>query len=67
VIPDLTLSSTTSETFSVEKRMVRGELERVMYFASLSMNPYDTEKIFEEICAHYEFNIYTIFQELKNS
>ena len=67
VIPDLTLSSTTSETFSVEKRMVRGELERVMYFASLSMNPYDTEEIFEEICGHYGLNIYTIFQELKNS
>jgi len=67
VIPDLTLSTKASETYSVERSMVQKELERVMYFASLSMNPYDTEAVFEEICKHYDLSIYTIHQQLKDS
>lgn len=67
VIPDLTLSNKNSETFNVERKMVQKELERVMYFASLSLNLYETETVFKEICDHYELNIYTIYQELKNT
>lgn len=66
VIPDIT-TSTTSDTFKVERSLVKKELERVMYFASLSMNPYETEEEFKEICEHYDLNIYTIFEELKAS
>jgi superfamily II DNA or RNA helicase len=66
VIPDLTLSSIDSETFETERKMVKKELERVMYFASLSENPYLTEEIFKEVCLHYNLNIYTIHNELKN-
>jgi superfamily II DNA or RNA helicase len=67
VIPDLTISHSGSDTFEVEKKMVRTELERVMYFASLSMNPYHTEEVFADICGHYGLNIYTIYQELKSA
>lgn len=67
VIPDLTISHHGDETFGVEKRMVKAELQRVMYFASLSMNPYHTEEVFNEICDHYGLNIYTIYEELKNA
>lgn len=67
VIPDITNSNIDSETFNTEKNLVKKELERVMYFASLSRNPYETENIFEEICNHYGLNIYTIHNELINS
>lgn len=67
VIPDLTISHEGSDTFEVEKKMVKTELERVMYFASLSMNPYHTEEVFSDICGHYGLNIYTIYQELKSA
>jgi len=66
VIPDVT-TSTTSDSFRVERSLVKKELERVMYFASLSLNPYKTEEVFSEICEHYDLNIYTIFEELKAS
>lgn len=67
VIPDLSLSSIDSDTFNTERNLVKKELERVMYFASLSRNPYETESTFEEICSHYGLNIYTIHNELLNS
>jgi len=64
VIPDYENQLEGSETFDLEKRMVRTELERVMYFASLSKNPYFTEDIFSNVCNHYNLNIYTIQNEL---
>lgn len=65
VIPDLTVSRPDSDTFQLERTLVRKELERVMYFASLSNNPFETESLFAEICEHYELSIYTIHQELQ--
>jgi superfamily II DNA or RNA helicase len=67
VIPDISKSSLDSDTFNTERNLVKKELERVMYFASLSRNPDETENVFEEICSHYKLNIYTIHNELKNS
>lgn len=67
VIPNLSESSKDSETFLLERNLVKKEIERVMYFASLSQNPYETERIFEEVCQHFELNIYTIHEELKAS
>jgi len=64
VIPDYENQLEGSETFDLEKRMVRTELERVMYFASLSKNPYFTEDVFKDVCSHYNLNIYTIQKEL---
>jgi superfamily II DNA or RNA helicase len=64
VIPHYENQLEGSETFDLEKRMVRTELERVMYFASLSKNPYFTEDVFKNVCSHYNLNIYTIQKEL---
>jgi len=66
VVPDLEASDRSSDTFQTEKSLVEKELERVMYFASLSINPFHTEDVFKSICEHYDLNIYTIHQNLKN-
>lgn len=67
VIPDLMESDIDSDTFRTERSLVEKELERVMYFASLAINPYDTENIFNQVCQHYDLNIYTVHNKLKNS
>lgn len=67
VIPDLTLSDKNSDTFKTERSLVEKELERVMYFASLAINPFETENVFEKICEHYDLNIYTIHNNLKKN
>lgn len=67
VVPDLSTSGPDSETYSLERTLVRKELERVMYFASLANNPFETEQLFTEVCGHYNLNIYTIHQELQAS
>nr|WP_321221370.1 DEAD/DEAH box helicase family protein [uncultured Psychroserpens sp.] len=66
VVPDLTQSDIDSDTNKVERKMVEKELERVMYFASLSKNPDYTENVFNEVCDHYGINIYTIYNEIIN-
>ena len=65
VVPDLTHSDVNSDTFKAERSLVEKELERVMYFASLAINPYETERTFTEVCEHYDLNIYTIHNKLK--
>ena len=67
VVPDLSLSDSNSDTFRTERSLVEKELERVMYFASLSINPFETENIFTEVCQHYDLNIYTIHNKLENN
>ncbi|MEO9475516.1 MAG: DEAD/DEAH box helicase family protein [Cyclobacteriaceae bacterium] len=67
VIPDLIQSDKTSDVYKVERKLVEKELERVMYFASLSINPFDTERVFSEVCEHYDLNIYTIHNNLKGT
>jgi len=67
VIPDLTNSNINSDTFKVEKSLTEKELERVMYFASLAINPFETENVFAEVCEHFDLNIYTIHNKLKNN
>jgi len=64
IIPDYETQHEGSETFDLEKQMIKTELERVMYFASLSKNPYYTEDVFREVCEHYNLNIYLIQNEL---
>lgn len=65
VVPDLTYSNVNSDTFKAERSLVEKELERVMYFASLAINPFETERTFAEVCEHYDLNIYTIHNKLK--
>jgi superfamily II DNA or RNA helicase len=64
VVPDYENQIEGSDTFDLEKKMVRTELVRVMYFASLSKNPYLTEDVFRDVCNHYNLNIYLIQNEL---
>lgn len=64
VIPDYNDGSEGGDTFNLEKGLVRKELERVMYFASLSKNPFLTEDVFRDVCDYYNLNIYTIQTEL---
>jgi superfamily II DNA or RNA helicase len=67
VIPDILVSDANSDTFKTERSLVEKEIERVMYFASLAINPFETENVFSEICQHYDLNIYTIHNKLKNN
>jgi superfamily II DNA or RNA helicase len=60
IIPNLDGLDSSSENFEIEKGMVKSELERVMYFSSLSKNPYSTEEVFAEVCERYGLNIYAI-------
>lgn len=64
VLPNYESESEDNETFDLEKNLVRKELERVMYFASLSKNPFYTEDIFKNVCEHYKLNIYKIQNDL---
>lgn len=64
VIPEI--EHENEETFETEKRLVTKELERVMYFASLSKNPYYSEEVLSDVCNHYGLNIYTIYNDLKS-
>ena len=52
------------ELFNMEKNLVKNELRRVAYFASLSMNYYDTKESLEEVCKKYELNLNEIIDEL---
>lgn len=52
--------------FRIEKNMVRNELIRVAYFASLSMNFYDSKYILQDICDRYELDLDLIINELEN-
>lgn len=65
VVPHYEENSGSNGTFELEKNLIRKELERVMYFASLSKNPYHTEDVFEDVCNHYGLNLYTIQNELR--
>lgn len=65
VVPDYPFIEGENENFEMERGLVRKELERVMYFASLSRNPFDTEKVFQNVCNKYKLNIYTIQNELE--
>jgi superfamily II DNA or RNA helicase len=67
VVPDFSISGPDSETYNLERNLVKKELERVMYFASLSNTPFETEELFSDICQHYDLNIYTIHRELQTT
>jgi len=64
VIPEI--ETEDEETFETEKRLVKKELERVMYFASLAKNPYFSEEVLTDVCNYYGLNLYTIYNELQS-
>ncbi|MBL1280764.1 MAG: DEAD/DEAH box helicase family protein [Fluviicola sp.] len=62
VIPRL--SGSTVEYFNMEQNMVKTELRRVAYFASLSMNFYDSRDSLANVCKKYDLNLDQIIEEL---
>lgn len=52
--------------YRIERNMVRNELIRVGYFASLSMNFYDSKNMLQDICDTYELDLDIIINELEN-
>ncbi len=62
VIPRLNNSS--NEFFRFEQNMVKTELRRVAYFASLAMNYYDSRDSLLNVCNKYDLNLDQIIDEL---
>jgi superfamily II DNA or RNA helicase len=62
VIPKLNNSS--EEFFNFEQNMVKSELRRVAYFASLSMNFYDSRDSLVNVCIKYNLNLDQIINDL---
>ena len=62
VIPKLNCSN--NEFFNIEKNLVQGELTRVAYFASLSMNFYDSKEALIDVCEKYNLDLDTIINDL---
>jgi superfamily II DNA or RNA helicase len=52
--------------YRIERNLVRNELIRVAYFASLSMNFYDSKEALQDICDRYELDLDTIINTLEN-
>tara|TARA_R110002167_G_scaffold344363_1_gene553705 strand:- start:44040 stop:46244 length:2205 start_codon:yes stop_codon:yes gene_type:complete len=63
----LPLPGGENSTFSMEKSLIREELIRVIYFASLSRNYYESMEEFREVADYYDLNLYSLEQTLKES
>ena len=63
VVPDF--KNESSASFEIEKSLVRSELKRVAYFASLASNYYDAVERLSELTEHYCFEISTLINDLK--
>ena len=64
VVPDFRNQGITN-TYEMEKSLVRSEMMRVAYFASLSTNYNEAVDNLSEVTEHYGFEISTLIQELK--
>ncbi|MDG1955104.1 MAG: DEAD/DEAH box helicase family protein [Polaribacter sp.] len=63
VIPKL--NNYIGELQNIERNLVKNELNRVGYFASLSMNFYDSKEILDEVCQKYDLDLDIIISELQ--
>jgi len=52
--------------YRIERNLIRNELVRVAYFASLSMNFYDSRAVLQDICDKYDFDLDVIINDLEN-
>ena len=64
VVPDFR-NNTDLSTFEMEKSLVKNELTRVAYFASLASNYYEATEILEEITKYYKFEISALIESLQ--
>lgn len=62
VIPRL--DSPGEEYYTMERNMVKTEMQRVAYFSSLSMNYYDSRDNLINVCEKYDLNLDQIIEEL---
>jgi superfamily II DNA or RNA helicase len=58
------ISENNSDLFKMERNLVHNELRRVGYFASLSLNFYDSKDALEVVCGKYDLDLDTIINEL---
>ena len=68
IIHDLVVvprQETDQDTFLLEKNLVKGELSRVIYFASLSSNYYEAMEVCAPVAEQYELDIYSLQDELR--
>lgn len=66
VAPDFDGTDMDEETFNMERKLVRRELERVAHFAFMSINRYFALEELEDICQYYNLNLHTIHQNLSS-
>ena len=62
VIPRL--NDNNVELYNMERNLVKNELRRVGYFASLALNFYDSKQMLEHVCFKYDLDLDTIINEL---
>ncbi|MBT9187755.1 DEAD/DEAH box helicase family protein [Zobellia russellii] len=62
VIPNL--ENPSGELYNIERNLVKNELTRVAYFASLSMNFYDSKEALMNVCMKYDLDLDTIINDL---
>jgi superfamily II DNA or RNA helicase len=56
-----------ADTFKMQRTLLRKELERVVHFAFLSINEYETHQVLEAVCAHYELSLNHIHESIKSN
>lgn len=66
VVPDFSTSDLDAKGKKIQRGLVKKELERVIYFASLALNPFETDHVFADVCEYYNLNLYTIKKEIKD-
>lgn len=56
-----------SEFMSIERKLVKDEMTRVIYFSSLSENYYQIMDRLNAVCEDYDLNIYSLQSELEEN
>jgi superfamily II DNA or RNA helicase len=64
VVPDYNSIIVESDTYKIERSLVKSELTRVAYFASLAENYSESYKELKEVCDHYKLSIELLIKEL---
>jgi superfamily II DNA or RNA helicase len=55
VVPNI---SSTSDSYSLEQKLLKNELIRVKDFAQMSLNASDTQLALKEVMQYYKLNLY---------
>ena len=63
----LPLPSSALENSKSERKIVRDELIRLIYFARLSLNYYESMNLFSDIAKRYNLNIYELEESLERA